>query len=88
MQTSEAVEIVRNSFNPERETPVESGRSDDDQVLDELERFIESHDMVVNLPGGATLNLSPRRLDDNEIDATLKFDKVEGRGKFHHWKIL
>ncbi|KAJ9577063.1 hypothetical protein L9F63_006343 [Diploptera punctata] len=80
-KVSDAVEIVRNSFNPEKRTPVESGRSDDDEVLDEVEQYIKSHDMVVNLPGGATLNLSPRGLDDNEIDATFKFDQVEGKGR-------
>jgi hypothetical protein len=78
LQVSEAVAIVRNSFNTERQATPGEARSVDDEVLNEVEHYVQGHDLLVRLPG-ATLNLSPRRLDDNELTATLKFEDRQGK---------
>jgi hypothetical protein len=78
LQISEAVAIVRNSLNPKRRLPTEEVRSVDDQVLNEVDQYVRGHDLLVQLPG-ATLNLSPRLLDHNEITANLKFNDRQGK---------
>lgn len=78
LQVSEAVAIVRNSFNSEQQTTPAEDRSVDDEVLNEVEHFVQGHDLLVKLPG-ATLNLSPRNLDHNEVTMTLNFNHKQGR---------
>jgi hypothetical protein len=73
LQVSDAVAIVRNSLNPEKQRSTDEVRSANDEVLNEVEQYVRGHDLLVQLPG-ATLNLSPRLLDDNEIMVTLKFN--------------
>lgn len=70
---SEAVSIVRNTFNPDKEVTPGEVRSVEEEALKELENYVQGHDLLVKLPG-ATLNLSPRHLDDNELTMTLKFN--------------
>jgi hypothetical protein len=78
LQVSEAIAVVRNSFNPEKQTSPGVVRSVDDEVLNEVEHYVQGHDLLVKLPG-ATLNLSPRHLDQNEITAKLKFNHKQDR---------
>lgn len=62
-------------------------RSAEEEALKELGNYVQGHDLLVKLPG-ATLNLSPRHLDVNELTMTLKFNErhskaatvVEGKG--------
>jgi hypothetical protein len=77
-QVSDAVAVVRNSFRSEPQTTPVEDRSVDDEVLNEVEHFVQGHDLLVTLPG-ATLSLSPRHLDHNEVTATLKFNHKQGR---------
>jgi hypothetical protein len=77
-QVSEAVTIIRNSLKPDNRVSAEEVRSLDDEVLNEVEQYVRGHDLVVQLPG-ATLNLSPRLLDDNEITANLKFSDRQSK---------
>ncbi|XP_069679316.1 uncharacterized protein [Periplaneta americana] len=77
-KVSEAVAVVRNSFNPENLPRTGDARSLDDDVLNEVEHYVQSYDYLVKLPG-ATLNFSPRRLDDNEVTMTFKLDQKQGR---------
>lgn len=78
LQVSDAVAIVRNSFNPEKQPTPAEDRSVDDEALNEVERFVQGHDLLVALPG-ATLNLSPRHLDRNEVTMTMKFNHKQGK---------
>jgi hypothetical protein len=78
-QVSEAVSIVRNSLKPKRTVSTEEVRSVDDEALNEVEQYVRSHDLLVQLPG-ATLNLSPRLLDDDELSANLQFSDRQGKG--------
>jgi len=70
---SEAVSIVRNTFNPDKEVTHGEVRSVEEEVLKELGNYVQGHDLLVKLPG-ATLNLSPRHMDDNELTMTLKLN--------------
>jgi hypothetical protein len=75
---SEAVAIVRNSLNLVKQGSTDEVRSVEDEALNEVEQYIRGHDLLVQLPG-ATLNLSPRLLDHNEIMVALKFDNRQGK---------
>lgn len=72
-QVSENIELVRNS-----EASVTSARSDHSQtdVLDEVENYISTHDVVAKLPfeylQGASLRISPRNLDNDELTVSIK----------------
>ena len=46
----------------------------EEEALKELGNYVQGHDLLVKLPG-ATLNFSPRHLDDNELTMTLKFNE-------------
>ncbi|PSN43136.1 hypothetical protein C0J52_17084 [Blattella germanica] len=56
----------------------ESGRS---STFDNWEDYIQSHDLLIQLPGGATLNLSPRNLDNDEIIGSLKLGQSSTQGE-------
>jgi hypothetical protein len=75
---SEAVAIIRNTFNPDKEVTPGEIRSVEDEALKEVENYVQGHDVLLKLPG-ATLNLSPRHLDDNELTMTLKFDNKKSK---------
>ncbi|KDR14186.1 hypothetical protein L798_11594, partial [Zootermopsis nevadensis] len=77
-KVSDAVALIRNSFNPEHQTTPSEDRSVDDEVLNEVGHFVQGHDLLVTLPG-ATLNLSPRHLDHDEVTISLKFSQEQGR---------
>lgn len=78
LQVSDAVALIRNSFNPEHQTTPSEDRSVDDEVLNEVGHFVQGHDLLVTLPG-ATINLSPRHLDHDEVTISLKFSQEQGR---------
>lgn len=80
---SENVDDVLNN-----QQQIQYGRSDksDMDVLDQLTDYIKSHeDVVATLPGdylqGTTLTMSPRNIDDNEINFSLKFGDEKREGK-------
>jgi len=75
---SEAVSIVRNTFNPDTGVTPGEVRSVEEEVLTEVGNYVQGHDLLVKLPGG-TLNLSPRHLDDNELMMTLKFNDKKSK---------
>lgn len=54
------------------------------ELLDQVENYIKSHDVVAFLPGsyleGTTLTLSTKNLDKNELNLNLKFP-AEREGK-------
>ena len=75
---SEAVSIVRNTFNPDKVVTPGEVRSVEEEALKELGNYVQGHDLLVKLPG-ATLNFSPRRLVDNELMMTLNFNDRSGK---------
>jgi hypothetical protein len=75
---SEAVAIVRNTFNPDKEVTSGEVRSVEDEALKEMENYVQGHDLLVKLPG-AMLKLSPRHLDDNELMMTIKINEKKSR---------
>jgi hypothetical protein len=75
---SEAVSIVRNTLNPDKVVTPGEVRSVEEEALKELGNYVQGHDLLVKLPG-ATLNFSPRHLDDNELTVTLKFNEKRGK---------
>lgn len=88
-QVSENIELVRNS-----EAPVTSGRSDtsNHNVLDEIENYISTHDVVAKVPylEGTSVRISPRNLDNDELSVSIKLPteregKAVGEGNF--WVI-
>jgi hypothetical protein len=75
---SEAVSIVRNTFNPDKVVTLGEVRSVEEEALKELGNYVQGHDLLVIIPG-ATLNFSPRHLDDNELTMTLKFNDKKSK---------
>ena len=75
---SEAVSIVRNTFSPDKGVTPGEVRSVEEEALKELGNYVQGHDLLVKIPG-ATLNFSPRHLDDNELMMTLKFNDKNSR---------
>ncbi|PSN45515.1 hypothetical protein C0J52_13163 [Blattella germanica] len=67
LEVSDTVSIVRNS------APAEEGRG----ALDQLENYVETHDVLVNLPGDSQLRVSPRNIDNGELMFNLKFDQED-----------
>ena len=59
--------VVRNS------EPVEEARG----VMDQLENYVQTHDVLVNLPGDSQLRVSSRSIANGELDFNLKFDKED-----------
>lgn len=66
-----------------------SARSDSG-FLEQLENYVKGHDLIVKTPAGflqgATFKLSPRNLDDNELNMSVKLpsdeeDTFTDRGK-------
>lgn len=76
------VEVRSNGYAPANEQ-----RSEKD-ILEKVGDYVQSHDVTVNVPViGAKVTLSPRSLDDGEINFNMKFTNgarsaVEGKCKF------
>jgi hypothetical protein len=75
------VEVRSNGY-----TPANEQRSEKD-ILEKVGDYVQSHDVTVNVPAiGAKVTLSPRSLDDGEINFNMKFTNgarsaVEGKCK-------
>lgn len=73
----------------DNETEETAGRSETG-ILDHIENYIKSHDLVATTPTGflqgLTFKLSPRNLDENELNLSVKLPSedqnsaVESRG--------
>ena len=59
--------VVRNSVN------TEEGRG----LLEQLQNYVQTHDVMVSLPGASHLTLSSRNIDNGELNLSLKFDQEE-----------
>jgi len=64
---SDNVSVVRNSVN------TEEGRG----LLEQLQNYVQTHDVIVSLPGASHLTLSSRNIDNGELNLNLKFDQEE-----------
>lgn len=75
------VEVRHNGYVPTNEQ-----RSEKD-VLEKAGDYVQSHDVTVNLPViGAQVTLSPKSIDDDELNVNVKFtsgarSSVEGKCK-------
>lgn len=62
------VEVRHNGF-----APVNEQRSEKD-ILEKVEDYVQSHDVTVNVPAvGAKVTLSPKSLNEDEINFSVKF---------------
>jgi hypothetical protein len=61
------VSVVRNSVT------TDEGRG----LLERLQSYVQTHDVIVNLPGASHLTLSSRNIDNGELNFSLKFDQEE-----------
>jgi Protein of unknown function (DUF1676) len=65
---TEDVEVRHNGFKPTNEQ-----RSEKD-ILEKVEDYVQSHDVTVNIPTvGAKVTLSPKSLNDDEFNLSVKF---------------
>lgn len=72
------IEVRQNGY-----APVNEQRTEKD-ILEKAGDYIQSHDVTVNLPAiGAKVTLSPKSLDDDELNVSVKFtnEAVEGKCK-------
>ncbi|XP_063389372.1 uncharacterized protein LOC134675142 isoform X1 [Cydia fagiglandana] len=73
-QISEAVEVTKNGAGNDV-----TGRSNGD-FFDNIENFIQSHDVTFQLPIADTkITVSPRNLDQDEMSVNIKFNKEGAR---------
>lgn len=78
---TEDVEVRHNGY-----APVNEQRSEKD-ILEKAEDYVQSHDVTVNVPViGAKVTLSPKSLDQDELNFSVKFSNgarsaVEGKCK-------
>ncbi|XP_063237683.1 uncharacterized protein LOC134539523 [Bacillus rossius redtenbacheri] len=72
-QVSEDVALVPTS---RQEPPAPRGGRD---LLDRVQGFLQSHDLLLSLPGDSSLRLSARGLADNQLDLSLRLGQQEGR---------
>lgn len=76
------VEVRHNGY-----APVNEQRSEKD-ILEKAGDYVQSHDVTVNVPAiGAKITLSPKSLDEDEFNVSVKFasgarSAVEGKCKF------
>lgn len=62
------VEVRRNGFEP-----INEQRSEKD-ILEKVEDYVQSHDITLNIPAvGAKVTLSPKSLNEDEINVSVKF---------------
>lgn len=73
MQLSNLIKINRNSYIPQY-------RSNDESLEDKVERYIQTHNVNVDLPIiGANIEMATRNIDNSEIDFKVNFaDTSEG----------
>jgi len=64
---SDNVSVVRNSVK------TEEGRG----LLEQLQNYVQTHDVMVSLPGASLLTLSSRNIDNGELNLSFKFDQEE-----------
>lgn len=71
MQVSDGVTLVKNDAAPAEEA---SGRG----LVDQLENYVQTHDMLVQVPfTDTTLAISPRNIENNEISMALRYPEEE-----------
>jgi len=75
---SDNVSVVRNSVN------TEEGRG----LLEQLQNYVQTHDVMVSLPGAAHLTLSSRNIDNGELNFSLKFDQEESSANANEGKHI
>jgi hypothetical protein len=46
-------------------------------LLEQLKNYVQTHDVMVSLPGASHLTLSSRNIDNGELNLSLKFDQEE-----------
>jgi hypothetical protein len=46
-------------------------------VLEQLQSYVQTHDVTVNLPGDSQLTLSSRNINNGELNLSLKFDQED-----------
>ncbi|XP_033611430.1 uncharacterized protein LOC117283114 [Cryptotermes secundus] len=66
-EVSEAVSVVRNS------APADEGHG----ILEQVQGYVQTHDVMVNLPGDSQLTLSSRNINNGELNLSLKFDQED-----------
>ncbi|KAG5672970.1 hypothetical protein PVAND_003056 [Polypedilum vanderplanki] len=82
-QLSRNVEVRHNGF-----APVYEQRGDKD-VFDKVEEYVQSHDVTFNFPSAETkITLSPKQINEGELDLNVKFAGVEARGKSKLKKVM
>jgi hypothetical protein len=64
---SDAVSVVRNSVT------TEEGRG----LLEQLQSYVRTHDVMVSLPGASYVTLSSRNIDNGELNLSLNFEQEE-----------
>ncbi|XP_077287709.1 DUF1676 domain-containing protein Osi19 [Arctopsyche grandis] len=77
-QVSETVEVVRNNYNGNDLT----GRAASGDFIDTIQNYLQSHDVTFKLPiGGTKVTVSPRNLDDEELNVNIQFaDEARSNG--------
>jgi hypothetical protein len=64
-------------------------------MLDQLQSYVQTHDVLVDLPGDSQLTLSSRNIKNGELNLSLKFDPEDSADKAtegkrtpseHSWK--
>ncbi|XP_065223932.1 uncharacterized protein Osi19 [Planococcus citri] len=82
-KVNDGVSIVPNENQVKEKT---SARSSETGFLDQLENYVKGHDLIVKTPAGflqgATFKLSPRNLDDNEINMSVKLPSEDDNETF------
>ncbi|KAF5276266.1 hypothetical protein FQA39_LY06615 [Lamprigera yunnana] len=82
-QILDNVEVKRNGFHPNEI----SGRSDS-SLEDNVEQYIQSHDVKFKLPlGGSSVTVTAGNLDNDEIDFKLRLSENNGEAKGRKSKL-
>ncbi len=75
--------IVPNDNETKEKT---TGRDSGTGFLDQLENYVRGHDLIVKTPQGflqgATFKLSPRNLDENELNMSVKLPAEDDSAAF------
>jgi hypothetical protein len=46
-------------------------------ILEQLQSYVQSHDVTVSLPGDSQLTLTSRNINNGELNLSLKFDQED-----------
>lgn len=57
-------------------------------VLDQLQSYVQTHDVLVNLPGDSQLTLSSRNINSGELNLSLKFDQEDSADNVNEGKQI